>query len=181
MNHGEYRTYVSGCRCDECREANRVYKCDWQRKNRTKARASSKRWETNHRKRRNEVKKRYCDKNRERIREQNLKAKRKWATNNPEKARADNHRSSNTRRAREHNAFIEQVERDTVYEMHGGMCGICEQFIDKNAPEALERIAKGEAWFHVDHVIPLSKEGLHCYANVQPAHPSCNRRKSNKC
>ena len=47
--------------------------------------------------------------------------------------------------------------------MHGGMCGICEEFI--------------QGKFHVDHVIPLSKGGLHCYANVQPAHPNCNRKK----
>jgi 5-methylcytosine-specific restriction endonuclease McrA len=48
--------------------------------------------------------------------------------------------------------------------MHGGMCGICKQFI----------VGK----FHVDHVIPLSKGGLHSYANTQPAHPDCNQRKS---
>jgi 5-methylcytosine-specific restriction endonuclease McrA len=47
--------------------------------------------------------------------------------------------------------------------MNGGMCGICEGFIE------------GE--FHVDHVIPLSKGGMHGYINVQPAHPRCNVRK----
>jgi 5-methylcytosine-specific restriction endonuclease McrA len=47
--------------------------------------------------------------------------------------------------------------------MHGGMCGICKQFI--------------EGKFHVDHVIPLSKGGMHGYVNVQPAHPVCNQRK----
>lgn len=35
--------------------------------------------------------------------------------------------------------------------------------------------------FHVDHVVPLSKGGMHGYTNVQPAHPRCNMRKGAKC
>src|SRR5271166_2713229 len=70
---------------------------------------------------------------------------------------------SQTRRARKLGQFIEDVDPRVVYEMHGGMCGICKRFID------------GE--FHVDHVIPLSKGGMHGYVNVQPAHPICNLEK----
>lgn len=62
--------------------------------------------------------------------------------------------------------FIEDVDRDVVFSMHGGMCGICKQFID--GP------------FHVDHVIPLSKGGMHGYVNVQPAHPDCNWKKGDR-
>jgi 5-methylcytosine-specific restriction endonuclease McrA len=47
--------------------------------------------------------------------------------------------------------------------MHGGMCGICKDFI----------VGK----FHVDHVIPLSRGGEHSYANAQLAHPTCNLEK----
>lgn len=50
--------------------------------------------------------------------------------------------------------------------MHGGMCGICKGFIDGD--------------FHVDHRIPLSKGGMHGYANCQPAHPKCNLSKGDK-
>lgn len=60
--------------------------------------------------------------------------------------------------------FLEDVDRTTVYKMHGGMCGICKQFVPEDD-------------FHVDHVIPLSKGGMHGYVNVQPAHPTCNLRK----
>lgn len=66
----------------------------------------------------------------------------------------------------DHPQFIEPVDRRVVYEMHGGCCGICHEFID------------GE--FHVDHVVPLSHGGKHGYINVQPAHPICNQRKYDK-
>lgn len=72
-----------------------------------------------------------------------------------------------SRRARKLNQFIENVVPFIVYQMHGGMCGICKKFIDGN--------------FHVDHVIPLSKGGMHGYVNVQPAHPECNLRKGANC
>lgn len=71
------------------------------------------------------------------------------------------------RRARKLNQFVEDVDRSVVYKMHGGMCGICEQFVPEDD-------------FHVDHVIPLSKGGMHGYINVQPAHPMCNMRKGDR-
>ncbi|HXJ92616.1 MAG TPA: HNH endonuclease signature motif containing protein [Terriglobia bacterium] len=71
-----------------------------------------------------------------------------------------------SRRARKLGQFIEDVDRTTVYTMHGGRCGICGEFID--GP------------FDVDHVKPLSRGGMHGYINVQPSHPSCNRKKYNR-
>lgn len=75
-------------------------------------------------------------------------------------------RHAATRRARKLAAFVEEVDPRGVFEMHGGMCGICHEFIVGD--------------FHVDHVIPLSKGGLHGYINVQPAHPLCNYRKGDR-
>lgn len=69
-------------------------------------------------------------------------------------------------RAQLRSQFVEDVDPQTVYEIYGGMCGICLKFIEGD--------------FHVDHVIPISKGGLHCYANVQAAHPICNLRKGNR-
>lgn len=65
-----------------------------------------------------------------------------------------------------HPQFVERVEREVVYAMHGGCCGICREFV-------------AEDEFEVDHRVPLSRGGLHGYANAQPAHPACNRRKYN--
>ena len=77
------------------------------------------------------------------------------------------YQSSNMRRrARELGQFIEDVDPQIVYEMHGGRCGICGEFIEGD--------------FHVDHVIPLAKGGMHGYINVQPAHPKCNLSKGAK-
>lgn len=88
----------------------------------------------------------------------------RWRINHPEHQQKIERKSEERRRARKLDQFIEDIDRDTVYQMHGGMCGICEGFI----------IGK----FHVDHVIPLSKGGLHGYVNVQPAHPKCNEEKA---
>jgi 5-methylcytosine-specific restriction endonuclease McrA len=93
-------------------------------------------------------------------------ASRRWQKRNPEKARAININANKDRKARKLKQFVENVNRNVVYQMHGGMCGICKEFIAGK--------------FHVDHVIPLAKGGLHCYANVQPAHPKCNMSKKDK-
>ncbi len=90
----------------------------------------------------------------------------RWRAANIERARQLGRIHSATRRARKLDQFIEDVDPQTVFDMHGGVCGICEQFIDGD--------------FHVDHVIPISKGGMHGYINVQPAHPVCNMRKGNR-
>lgn len=80
------------------------------------------------------------------------------------RANADRVRSYRMdRRARIRNAWVEHVNRRVVYEMHGGRCGICGEFIGGS--------------FDVDHIVPLSRGGVHSYANVQPAHPRCNQDK----
>lgn len=67
------------------------------------------------------------------------------------------------RKALKLNSFVENISKALVYQIYGGMCGICKQFINGD--------------FHVDHIKPLVAGGLHCYANVQPAHPHCNLAK----
>lgn len=84
-----------------------------------------------------------------------------------EEFRADCVKWTHARRARKRNQFVEHVDPQVVYEINGGMCGICMEFIED------------EKDFHVDHVVPLSRGGLHGYINVQPAHPQCNWSKGN--
>jgi 5-methylcytosine-specific restriction endonuclease McrA len=98
--------------------------------------------------------------------EEKRKNNREWQDNHYSINRQHKNKAQKKREMKKKGVFVEHVDRDTVYQMHGGMCGICEEFI----------IGK----FHVDHVIPISKGGLHCYTNVQPAHPSCNLKKSAK-
>jgi len=72
-----------------------------------------------------------------------------------------------TRRARKADAFIEAIDRQTVFSRDGGLCGICQQGVEP-------------ANWHLDHVIPLSKGGQHSYDNVQVSHPVCNMRKGTR-
>lgn len=100
-----------------------------------------------------------------------------WAEHNRDARRAIHSRSQKAhpetqrrkefnRRGRKRGAFVEHVDPRTVYEMHGGRCGICGEFVE------------GE--FHVDHRQPLCRGGQHSYANCQPAHPVCNKRKGGR-
>lgn len=86
--------------------------------------------------------------------------RRRWKQNHPERRRADRAR----RRAALREAFVEPVIPLVVLELHDGVCGICGHDVDPFA-------------FDVDHVVPLARGGFHNYANTQPAHPVCNRRK----
>lgn len=98
-----------------------------------------------------------------------------WREQNPDKERERKQRylrehpevfraKAARRRARAHDAFVEDVQPDEVLRRSDGACGICGQLIDP-------------ADFHVDHIVPLAKGGEHSYVNCQVAHPSCNARK----
>lgn len=52
------------------------------------------------------------------------------------------------------------IRRATVLERGDFTCGICHDPIE-------------DEW-HMDHIIPVSKRGKHCYYNLQPSHPICN-------
>jgi 5-methylcytosine-specific restriction endonuclease McrA len=53
-----------------------------------------------------------------------------------------------------------------LYALGDGYCGICEKPLDGK--------------FQVDHVVPLSRGGLHCHANTQLTHQTCNERKHDR-
>ena len=103
----------------------------------------------------------------------------KWRLDNPEKIRASKRaamdknpelyrdiarRRDQARRARKVSAFVEQVSHMTVWQRDNGVCGICKSPADPNN-------------WHLDHIIPLAKEGQHAYVNVQVSHPRCNLTK----
>lgn len=84
---------------------------------------------------------------------------------NPESGNArdrrlrDNHERAGVRR--------EYPKKELVIERDGPVCGICGLYVDEND-------------WHLDHVIPVTRDGLDLYSNVQVSHPSCNIRKNNK-
>lgn len=58
-----------------------------------------------------------------------------------------------------------------VFERDEWVCGLCYKLI--------ESWRRGDDWMRatLDHIIPLSKGGLHVYDNVQAAHWLCNQKK----
>ena len=71
------------------------------------------------------------------------------------------------RRLRKRNQFVEHVDRATLYERDGGMCGICHLLVAIDLWE-------------MDHIIPLSREGEHSYANTRISHDVCNGWKNDR-
>jgi len=159
--------------CKDCtRERNRT----WLAEHPGKAYEYTKRWMKNHPEQFKEVRRANRARWSPERRERELARIKNWRIENPELARASQQatieknpelyrdiarRRDEARRARKVNAFVEQVSHMTVWERDKGICGICK------AP------ADPTDW-HLDHVVPLAKDGLHWYANVQVSHPRCN-------
>ena len=70
-------------------------------------------------------------------------------------------------RAKRLNQFVEDIDRDAVFLRDGGVCHICGLLVETSV-------------WHLDHIVPISKGGLHCYSNVAVSHPSCNRGKRDR-
>lgn len=68
--------------------------------------------------------------------------------------------------------LVEQVDHAIVFERDGWICQLCFEPVDKHLV-GREPMAKS-----LDHILPLSKGGLHSYANVQLAHFGCNAAKN---
>lgn len=87
---------------------------------------------------------------------------------------ADNWKHLNARRARLRGAYVETVDRVAVFVRDNWICQICHSEIDPDLKFPHRRSAT------VDHIVPISRGGLHEMANAQSAHLSCNARKGNR-
>lgn len=68
------------------------------------------------------------------------------------------------RKANKRNAFIENIDRESLYSAYHGLCYLCWQLA-------------GADW-HLEHIVPLSRGGKHCYENVAVSCASCNLKKN---
>lgn len=59
---------------------------------------------------------------------------------------------------------------ENINKLNKNICGICKKSLDWNNPSKI----------HLDHIIPLSKNGKHSITNVQWTHDKCNLSKNNK-
>ena len=90
--------------------------------------------------------------------------RRNWLVNNKEAHYA----SQVKRRAKAANSpNIEKVLRSVVFERDSGICYLCERPVTFKEMQA-------------DHVVPISREGEHNYANCKTTHKTCNQRKADK-
>lgn len=97
-----------------------------------------------------------------------LEVIKRYRESRPEWARDLRRKNDHSRRARKMKAFVEAVDPQVVFERDKGVCGICMKTVDLASD------------WEVDHVMPLSRGGLHSYDNVQLSHRACNRSKAAK-
>lgn len=82
--------------------------------------------------------------------------------------------TSNRRRKRLKDVFVETVRPLDVFERDGWTCGICDGPVDRDV-KAPDPMAPS-----LDHVTPLSLGGEHSYNNTRLAHLGCNIRRGNR-
>ena len=93
-----------------------------------------------------------------------------WRSKNKEKVQ----QQCANRRAKKLNAFVANVDRTTIFERDGYICYICGKLTVATVHHS------HPLYPTLDHVIPLSKGGMHGPDNVKCAHSNCNLRKSAK-
>lgn len=99
----------------------------------------------------------------------------RWRAVNSEKLRNNNMK----RKARLNGVAHEFYTVEQVLDLYGTRCHLCGFKIDLT----VERQVGKDGWYmslHIDHVIPISKDGPDTLANVRPAHGYCNVSKHNR-
>lgn len=89
-------------------------------------------------------------------------SQKKWHMRNAPRILEYSHR----RRALQLDADDGTVNIQNLIDSWNGLCGICSQEVKDK--------------YHIDHILPLSKGGLHAQVNLQITHPKCNLSKGSK-
>lgn len=97
-------------------------------------------------------------------------AQQRWQQNNPDEVR----RFARERAARKRAALVELFDESEIFDRDGWLCQLCGEPVD---PSEGPRHPKSKS---LDHIIPLSKGGLHTRENSQLAHLGCNSAKGNR-
>lgn len=93
--------------------------------------------------------------------------------------RTNRAKTNKSRFARSSSNKSDYFSVNTVLDTYGTNCHLCGEPIDLEAPRKVGM----EGWelsLHIDHVIPLSKNGDDTLDNVRPAHGQCNLNKAAK-
>ncbi len=163
-NNPERRKIINRKSVDKNKEKISLQAKIYRDKNRDKIRSvnrvSSKKWRDKNKKRHAEMIKNWREKHKERSNE----LVKRWARNNPEKIAAFKKNQNAKRRLRKSTGKITHEEWALIKDKANNRCFYC----------------KKKKYLTQDHVIPLSKGGVHCINNVVPACQSCNSKKGNK-
>jgi 5-methylcytosine-specific restriction endonuclease McrA len=104
-------------------------------------------------------------------------ADRAWREANPgwsEWHKEHGREAAQRRRAREREAFVEDVSLRVLFERDEGICQLCLEPVDWYLRER-DPLSQS-----IDHIVPISLGGEHSYANTQLAHLICNIRKRDR-
>ena len=88
----------------------------------------------------------------------------------------------NSKRLNESNIIDKDITLQKLFKKYGGICYLCGKECDFNDKVITEEgyTIVGKTYPSIEHVIPISKNGLHSWDNVNLAHHYCNTLKSNK-
>lgn len=114
----------------------------------------------------------YRKNNREKVAEQ----KRNWKRNNIDKVRDSLRKAQNKRRVRILNNITIPYTESQIIEAYGTNCYICGLEVDFSAPRQTGKPG-WQKGLHIDHVIPIAKNGPDILENVRPSHALCNLQK----
>lgn len=93
-----------------------------------------------------------------------------------------NHQINDIKRKRRvQEAYIDDIELHELYRKEKGVCYLCGELCDWNDVKYVNGIAHAlKNYPSREHVIPISKGGLHSWENVRLAHIKCNSSKGVK-
>ena len=88
----------------------------------------------------------------------------------------------NSNRLNESNIIDKDITLQKLFDKYEGICYLCGKECDFNDKVITEEgyTIVGKTYPSIEHVIPISKNGLHSWDNVKLAHHYCNTLKSNK-
>ena len=88
----------------------------------------------------------------------------------------------NSKRLNEHNIVDKDITLQKLFKKYKGICYLCGKKCDFNDKVITEEgyTIVGKTYPSIEHVIPISKGGMHSWDNVNLAHHYCNAIKSDK-
>lgn len=153
--HGRRATYQSGCRCEECRQAQADYQREFYRSHGNQWRKPGHITTS--------------------LANQKAKRAERQAAGLPAQPFTQGRKAADQRRrAAKRGAAVEKFTPVEIFERDKWKCGICGRKVRTDLVYPHPKSAS------LDHVVPLSEGGEHSRANTRCAHWDCNVQRNNR-